>query len=89
MTLTDRIRARPSLPEGAGKHTIRLDLELTREDLAVTVRQLLHKLNVRRLVKEYPGGALAVALALVTVTGSVIVHAANRRYEVERQSPYV
>jgi len=79
MTLTDRPSARPPLPENAGLNTIRLDLALTRDEIATTIRQLSTKLNPNRLLKDHTGRALLVGLALVTLVGSIVVHGADRR----------
>ena len=79
MTLTDPSLARPPLPENAGMNTIRLDLALTRDELAATVRQLAAKLNPGRLLSEHSGRILLIGLTLVTVAGSIAVHVADRR----------
>ncbi|HYI34814.1 MAG TPA: DUF3618 domain-containing protein [Glaciibacter sp.] len=60
-------------------NTIRLDLALTRDEVAATIRQLSMKLNPSRLLKDHTGLALVVGLTLATVVGSVMVHAADRR----------
>lgn len=78
MTLADRL-TRPPLADNAGKNTIRLDLALTRDELAVTIRQLGAKLDPRRWADENPHGILVTALALIAVAGSVAVHVAQRR----------
>jgi Protein of unknown function (DUF3618) len=79
MTLPDRPLARPPLPDKAGMNTIRLDLAVTRDEVAATIRQLSMRLDPARLLKEHTGLALLVGLTLVTVVGSVVVHTADRR----------
>jgi methyl coenzyme M reductase subunit D len=60
-------------------NTIRLDLALTRDEIAATIRQLSVKLNPSRLLKDHTGRALLIGLALVTLVGSIAVHGADRR----------
>jgi Protein of unknown function (DUF3618) len=79
MTLRDRPLARPELPDNAGLNTIRLDLAVTRDELAATIRQLSVRLNPSRLLKDHTGLVLVVGLTLVTLVGSVAVHTADRR----------
>lgn len=83
MTLADRL-TRPPLPENAGKNTIRLDLALTRDELAITLHQLGAKLNPKRWADENPNGILMTALAVIAVTGSIAVRAAQRRSDRSR-----
>lgn len=77
--MTDDSVARPPLPDDAGINTIRLDLALTRDELAVTAEQLRAKLDPRRLVNGNPTGTLAVVLTMIAVVGSIAVHVAERR----------
>ena len=77
--MTDDSVARPPLPDDAGINTIRLDLELTRDEIAVTAAQLRAKLDPRRLVNDNPTGALAVVITAITAVGSIAVHIAERR----------
>jgi Protein of unknown function (DUF3618) len=79
MTLPDRPLARPEVPDNAGLNTIRLDLAVTRDELAATIRQLSLRLNPSRLLKEHTGLVLLVGLTVVTLVGSVTVRAADRR----------
>ncbi len=79
MTLTDRRLARPPLPENAGKNSIRLDLALTRDEIAATVRELARKLNPRRMVDDNPVGTLLLALGALVTIGSVAARALERR----------
>jgi len=79
MTLPNRPVARPGLPDNAGLNTIRLDLAVTRDELAATIRQLSARLNPSRLLKDHTGLVLVVGLTLVTLVGSVVVHTADRR----------
>lgn len=77
--MTDDSVARPPLPDDAGINTIRLDLALTRDELAVTAEQLRAKLDPRRLVNGNPTGTLAVVLTMIAVAGSIAVHVAESR----------
>jgi hypothetical protein len=79
MTLPDRPLARPDPPDNAGLNTIRLDLAVTRDELAATIRELSARLNPSRLLKDHTGIVLLVGLTLVALVGSVAVHTADRR----------
>lgn len=79
MTLPDPLVARPEPPDSAGLNTIRLDLAVTRDELAATIRELSARLNPSRLLKDHTGLVLLVGLTLVTLVGSVVVHTADRR----------
>lgn len=78
MTITDRRQSRPPLPEGAGLNTIRLDLALTRDEIAVTMRQLVSKLNPRRLVTDNPRAAVVVASCLFAVAAGIAARVSDR-----------
>ncbi|MCU1444040.1 MAG: hypothetical protein JWQ59_2190 [Cryobacterium sp.] len=83
--ITDRGHPRPPLPEDAGKNAIRLDLALTRDEIAVTIRQFLAKVNPRRIVTENPGSAVALVLVLAAVAGSAAVRSVERKAEREER----
>ena len=75
--MTDRRPERPPLPKDAGIHTIQLDLERTRDDLASTLDDLFATLNPGVQIRSHPIlaaalflGALAAAVgAVLTLTG--------------------
>lgn len=58
-------------------HTIRLDLALTRDEIATTIRQLSANLRLDRMLRDPRG--LLVGLTIITVMGSIAARAADRR----------
>lgn len=57
------VASRPPLPPNAGIHSIQLDLETTRDELAHSLDDLFAAFNLRLLVRSRP--ALFAALAVV------------------------
>jgi hypothetical protein len=68
---------RPSVPKGSGIHTIQLDLETTRDELAHTLDDLFAKFNLRLIATSRP--VLFGALVVVTTAAAGFAISARRR----------
>ena len=75
-----RPAGRPPLPKGAGINTLKLDLEVTRDELASTLDDLFATFNLRVQIRSHPaffaglflavlGGAAGIATLLVRRRG--------------------
>lgn len=75
-----RPAGRPPVPKGAGINTLKLDLEVTREELASTLDDLFATFNLRVQIRSHPtffaglflavlGGAAGIAALLVRRRG--------------------
>jgi hypothetical protein len=71
-----RPAGRPPLPKGAGMNQLKLDLEVTRDELATTLDDLFATFNIRVQIRSHPvfftglflvvAGAAAGAAVLLT-----------------------
>jgi hypothetical protein len=75
-----RPAGRPPVPKGAGINTLKLDLEVTRDELASTLDDLFATFNLRVQIRSHPaffaglflavmGGAAGIAALLVRRRG--------------------
>lgn len=63
---------RPPLPKGAGMNTIKLDLEVTRSELASTLDDLFATFNPRIQIRSHPVAAGAVLLAVAAAAAGAV-----------------
>ena len=63
---------RPPLPKGAGMNTIKLDLEVTRDELASTLDDLFAWFNPRLQIKSHPVFFAGVFLAVAGTAAGVV-----------------
>jgi hypothetical protein len=59
-----RPAGRPPLPKGAGINSLKLDLEVTREELATTLDDLFATFNLRVQIRSHPAFFAGLFLAL-------------------------
>ncbi|MGH1526865.1 hypothetical protein ACRAWC_24095 [Leifsonia sp. L25] len=64
----ERPAGRPPLPKGAGINSLKLDLEVTREELASTLDDLFATFNIRVQIRSHP--AFFTGLFLVVAAGA-------------------
>ena len=69
---------RPELPPDAGLNTLRLDLALTRDELAVSLGQLISRLKPRALISAHPLASAVTALAVAAAVANAMSNAAHR-----------
>lgn len=70
---------RPPLPDGAGMNTIRLDLEVTRDELASTLDDLFAWFNLRLQVRSHPAFFAGLALAVAGGVAGIVALVVRRR----------
>lgn len=63
---------RPPLPKDAGMNTIKLDLEVTRNELASTLDDLFATFNPRVQLRSHPVAAGAVLLAIAASAAGAV-----------------
>lgn len=63
---------RPPLPKDAGMNTIKLDLEVTRNELASTLDDLFATFNPRIQLRSHPVAAGAVLLSIAAAAAGVV-----------------
>jgi hypothetical protein len=62
---------RPPLPKDAGMNTIKLDLEVTRAELATTLDDIFATFNPRIQIRSHPVAAGGVLLAVAAAAAGV------------------
>jgi hypothetical protein len=70
---------RPPLPKDAGMNTIKLDLEVTREELATTLDDLFAWFNIRLQVRSHPGFFVGAGLAVAGAAAGIVALAIRKR----------
>jgi hypothetical protein len=76
--MTNARNLRPKLPADAGINSRVLDLELTREELALSLDELFAKFNLRLIITSRP--AIFAGIFLIgTVASSIAVVSSVRR----------
>ncbi|GAA1448449.1 DUF3618 domain-containing protein [Leifsonia poae] len=71
--MTDRRPERPPLPKDAGIHTIQLDLEQTRDELASTLDDLFATFNPGVQIRSHPVLAVGLFLGTLAATAGAVV----------------
>lgn len=71
--------SRPPLPKGAGMNTIKLDLEVTRSELASTLDDLFATFNPRVQIRSHPIAAGGVLLGIAAAAAGVVTLFVRKR----------
>lgn len=74
-----RPAGRPPLPKGAGINSLKLDLEVTREELATTLDDLFATFNVRVQIRSHPVFFTGFFLALTGAAAGIATLLLRRR----------
>jgi hypothetical protein len=74
-----RPAGRPPLPKGAGINQLKLDLEVTREELATTLDDLFATFNIRVQIRSHPALFVGVFLALTGAAAGIAALLVRRR----------
>lgn len=69
--MTAPTTTRPPLPKGAGMNTIRLDLEITRSELAHTLDDIFATFNPRIQIRSHPIAAGGVLLGVAAAAAGI------------------
>lgn len=69
--MTAPTTTRPPLPKGAGMNTIRLDLEITRSELAHTLDDIFATFNPRIQIRSHPIAAGSVLLGVAAAAAGI------------------
>jgi hypothetical protein len=68
-----RPAGRPPLPKGSGINSLKLDLEVTREELASTLDDLFATFNIRVQIRSHPAFFAGAFLALAGAATGIVV----------------
>ena len=74
-----RPAGRPPLPRGAGINMLKLDLEVTRDELAATLDDLFATFNVRVQIRSHPAFFTGVFLVLTGAAAGAVALLLRRR----------
>ena len=74
-----RPAGRPPVPEGAGINTLKLDLEVTRDELASTLDDLFATFNLRVQIRSHPTFFVGLFLALAGTAAGIATLLVRRR----------
>lgn len=74
-----RPAGRPPLPKGAGVNMLKLDLEVTRDELATTLDDLFATFNLRVQIRSHPAFFTGVFLTLAGAGAGIAVLLLRRR----------
>ena len=69
----ERPAGRPPLPPGAGINTIKLDIEVTRDELASTLDDLFATFNPGVQIRSHPVLAVGLFLGTLAATAGAVV----------------
>lgn len=75
-----RPAGRPPIPKGAGINVIKLDNEITRDEVAATLDDLFATFNVRLQIRSHPVIATSVFLALTAAAAGITTLLARGRW---------
>ncbi|MDR6972405.1 hypothetical protein [Leifsonia shinshuensis] len=74
-----RPAGRPPLPPGAGINQMKLDLEVTRDELASTLDDLFATFNIRVQIRSHPVVFVGVFLTMVGAAAGIATLLLRRR----------
>lgn len=74
-----RPAGRPPVPKGAGINTLKLDLEVTRDELARTLDDLFATFNLRVQIRSHPAFFAGLFLAVVGGAAGIATLLVRRR----------
>jgi len=74
-----RPAGRPPVPKGAGINTLKLDLEVTRDELASTLDDLFATFNLRVQIRSHPAFFAGLFLAVVGGAAGIATLLVRRR----------
>lgn len=74
-----RPAGRPPLPKGAGINSLKLDLEVTRDELASTLDDLFATFNIRVQIRSHPVFFTGLFLALTGAAAGIATLLVRRR----------
>jgi len=74
-----RPAGRPPVPEGAGINTLKLDLEVTRDELASTLDDLFATFNIRVQIRSHPAFFAGFFLILTGAAAGIATLLVRRR----------
>lgn len=74
-----RPAGRPPLPKGSGINSLKLDLEVTRDELASTLDDLFATFNLRVQIRSHPAFFAGVFLALTGAAAGIATLLVRRR----------
>lgn len=74
-----RPAGRPPVPKGAGINTLKLDLEVTRDELASTLDDLFATFNLRVQIRSHPAFFAGLFLAVVGGAAGIATLLLRRR----------
>jgi hypothetical protein len=74
-----RPAGRPPLPKGAGINSLKLDLEVTRDELASTLDDLFATFNIRVQIRSHPVFFTGAFLALTGAAAGIVVLLTRKR----------
>ncbi|WP_285114705.1 hypothetical protein [Leifsonia sp. fls2-241-R2A-40a] len=75
----ERPAGRPPLPKGAGINQLKLDLEVTRDELASTLDDLFATFNIRVQIRSHPAFFTGVFLVLAGAAAGITALLVRRR----------
>ena len=74
-----RPAGRPPLPKGAGINSLKLDLEVTRDELASTLDDLFATFNIRVQIRSHPVFFVGLFVALTGAAAGIATLLLRRR----------
>ncbi|MGO4534982.1 hypothetical protein [Leifsonia sp. 2MCAF36] len=74
-----RPAGRPPLPKGSGINSLKLDLEVTREELASTLDDLFATFNIRVQIRSHPVFFTGLFLTLTGAAAAITTMLLRRR----------
>ncbi|WP_431219649.1 hypothetical protein [Leifsonia xyli] len=75
----ERPAGRPPLPKGAGINSLKLDLEVTREELASTLDDLFATFNIRVQIRSHPAFFTGLFLVVAGAAAGIATLLVRRR----------